>query len=91
MDAHTVEDEVVDCGNGGYEIDGDMPISDFLELVGIGEQDFEAESETVGGWSIEMYGSFPEEGASFEYEGLSVTVLKKDGLRVEKVLVKRID
>ena len=90
-DTDVIEEEIVERPDGQFELDGDMVISDFLELVGLNEEEFEADSETVGGWSIEMYGSFPEEGASFEYEGLSVTVLKKDGLRVEKVLVKRID
>lgn len=85
----TVEDEVVDCGNGGYEIDGDMPISDFLELVGIGEQDFEAESETVGGWTMEALEKFPNPGDAFTFEDLEVTVLAVDGLRVERVRVEK--
>ena len=79
---------IVERPDGQYELDGDMVISDFLELVGIKEKDFEADSETVGGWTIEMFGAFPKPGDSFEYENMSVTVLEMDGLRVEKVLVK---
>ncbi len=87
-DTDEVEEEIVERPDGQYELDGDMVISDFLELVGIKEKDFEAESETVGGWTIEMFGAFPKPGDSFEYENMSVTVLEMDGLRVEKVLVK---
>ena len=87
-DTDEVEEEIVERPDGPYELDGDMVISDFLELVGIKEKDFEAESETVGGWTIEMFGAFPKPGDSFEYENMSVTVLEMDGLRVEKVLVK---
>ena len=36
-----------------------------------------------------MFGSFPAEGDSFQWEQLTVTVLKMDGLRVERVLVRR--
>ena len=87
-DTDEVEEEIVERPDGQYELDGDMVISDFLELVGIREKDFEADSETVGGWTIEMFDAFPKPGDSFEYENMSVTVLEMDGLRVEKVLVK---
>ena len=89
-DTDEIEEEIVERNDGEYELDGDMVISDFLELVGINERDFEAESETVGGWTIEMFGAFPEVNASFEYENLTVTVLEMDGLRVEKILVKKL-
>ena len=87
-DTDEVEEEIVERSDGQYELDGDMVISDFLELVGIKEKDFDAESETVGGWTIEMFGAFPKPGDSFRYRNMSVTVLEMDGLRVEKVLVK---
>lgn len=87
-DTDEVEEEIVERPDGQYELDGDMVISDFLELVGIKEKDFNAESETVGGWTIEMFGAFPKPGDSFRYGNMSVTVLEMDGLRVEKVLVK---
>lgn len=84
-----VEQEIVCRGESEYELDGDMVLSDFLELVNIDEEAFEAESSTVGGWTIEMFGGFPRAGDSFEYENFSVTVLEmSDGRRVEKVLVK---
>lgn len=89
-DTDEVEEEIVERPDGQYELDGDMVISDFLELVGIKEKDFEADSETVGGWTIEMFGAFPKVGDSFTYEDMSVTVLEMDGLRVEKILVKML-
>ena len=88
LQAAIVEEEIVERPDGQYELDGDMVISDFLELVGIKEKDFDAESETVGGWTIEMFGAFPKPDDSFRYGNMSVTVLEMDGLRVEKVLVK---
>ena len=84
----TVEHEVVRRENGEYELDGSMVIDDFLELLGIDEDSFEAESGTVGGWTVESFGTFPKVGDSFRYENLTVTVLEMDGRRVEKVLVK---
>ena len=85
----TVEQEVVERGADEYELDGDMTISDFLELCGIDEDSFEAESETVGGWTVESFGAFPQPGDSFDYGDLTITVLSMDGHRVEKLLVRR--
>ena len=85
-----IEEEIIERPDGQYELDGDMLIDDFFELVGIEEEALEVESETLGGWTIEVFGSFPEIGQSFEFENLSVTVLEMDGLRVEKLLVKQI-
>ena len=85
----TVEQEVVERGADEYELDGDMTISDFLELTGIDEDGFEAESETVGGWTVESFGAFPNPGDSFDYGDLTVTVLAMDGHRVEKLLVRK--
>lgn len=83
-----IESEVVERAGGELELDGDMVIGDFLELIGRDEDEFETDSATVGGWTLEMFGAFPAEGEGFTAEGLEVTVLKMDGLRVERVLVK---
>jgi putative hemolysin len=81
---------VVRRSEGEYELDGDMVITDFLELLGIDEDSFEAESETVGGWTVESFGAFPQVGDRFRYENWEITVLAMDGRRVEKVLVKSL-
>ena len=87
-DTDVIEQEIVERAEGEYELDGDMSIYDFLDLAGIPEEDFEAESSTLGGWTVERFGAFPKKGDSFRYENITVTVLKMDGRRVEKLLVK---
>ena len=47
-----------------------MSIGDFTELLGISEDAFESESSTVGGWTLEKFGAFPQEGDSFTDDGL---------------------
>lgn len=86
-----VEPEIVKKNENEFEVDGDLPISDFVELAGLDEDVFEAESETAGGWVVEKLGHFPTAGETLETEGLSITVLSMDGLRVEKILVKILD
>ncbi len=87
-DTDTVEQEVIRRAEGEYELDGDMVITDFLELLGVDEDSFEGESDTVGGWTVESFGDFPREGDSFRFQNWLITVLAMDGRRVEKLLVK---
>ena len=81
-------EEVISVSDGIYNIDGDMIMDDFLELLGRDEDEFETDSATVGGWTLERFGAFPKAGESFEFENLKVTVLKMDGMRVERVRVE---
>ena len=82
-----VEPEMIEHGDNVYELDGDMSIGDFLELIDRSEDSFETESSTVGGWTIEKFGRFPRCWDSFEFENLTITVLAVAGQRVEKVLL----
>ena len=77
---------------GEYELDGAMMLSELEELLGLPEDSIEAESSTVGGWTLESFGGFPKEGDSFTWRDVQVTVLEmSDGRRVDKVLVKSVD
>ena len=86
-----VDPDVVVKNDNEFEVDGDLPIGDFLELVGIDENGFEAESDTVGGWIVEKLGHFPTSGESFEDDQMKLKVLSMDGLRVEKILVTKFN
>ncbi len=85
----TVEEEVTLSDDGCMELDGDISIYDFLDLVEIPEDVFECESDTLGGWLCELGESFPAAGDVFTYENLTLTVLEMEGLRVGKVRVER--
>ncbi len=87
-ESDTVAPEVVQHTDSEYELDGSMVLSDFFELVGVDEDEVEAESNTVGGWTLEMFGDYPAAGDSFTYRNLTVTVLSMDSRRVGRVLVK---
>ena len=82
-----VEPEMIEHGDNVYELDGDMTMSDFLDLIDRSEDSFETDSATVGGWTIEKFGRFPHCWDSFKYDNLTITVLEVVGQRVEKVLL----
>ena len=73
-----VEDEVVEKAEGEYELDGDMSISDFLELIGLSEE----LRMRIGHRRRLDAGElrrFPE-GGRLPFEDLTVTVLAMDSL-----------
>ena len=84
-----VEEDVTESAPGSYELDGDMPISDFADLMEWPEDELDFESHTVGGWCIEMLGSFPAEGSVFNFRDAEITVLDVDERRVRRVLVEK--
>jgi len=86
-----VDPDVVKKNDNEFEVDGDLSIGEFIELAGLDEGSFEAESETAGGWCVERLGHFPTDGEEFQSDGLSVKVLAMDGLRVEKLLVRILE
>ena len=85
----TVENDVVQQGDGLYELDGDMPVSEFVELMDWNEDDFDFDSETVGGWCIEINNGFPNVNSIFAYENVEVRILEVSERRVRRVLVKQ--
>jgi CBS domain containing-hemolysin-like protein len=85
-----VEDEVSELPDGSFELDGDLPAWQLAELLKIPEADLDTDSATVGGWTIEQFGAFPTEGQSVDTNGLRVTVLAMDGLRVERIHLEKL-
>ena len=88
-DTDIVEKDVVEHADGIWELDGNMPISDFAGLLDWNEEELDIDSETVGGWCIEMLGHFPKQGDSFSYRDIDVTVSETDERRVTTVSVKK--
>lgn len=83
----TVKEEIVEKSEREFELDGDLNIYEFLELLDIDEDDYENDSETVGGLVMELLERFPEEGDEVEYENSVLKVMEAGERRVEKVLL----
>ena len=62
-------------------------IEDFFEHFSL-ESDEETEATTVNGWLSEIIGSIPEQGVTFDYENLVVTVTKADELMAQEITVE---
>lgn len=88
-DNDEIEEEVIESETGELIVDGDMPIGDFLERLGIDEDDWEYESQTAGGWAIEFMEDFPKEGDAFDYEDFHIVVSEAEERRVVQLTITR--
>ena len=80
-------DEVInyfkDISENVFTIDGNAPLADAFEYVGLEDEEDNFEAITVSGWVIEMVEEIPHAGKKFSYKNLDVEVLKST---VKKVL-----
>lgn len=84
-----IEEEFVEVGENRYEVDGDMRLSDFLDEFDKEEDELDDDNATVGGWAVEQLGGYPKLYDSFVFEDLTVTVLKKQRMRILRLLVEK--
>jgi len=86
-----IEDDIKVVNDGEFVVDGDTTTSELMALMDWDEITFDFESETVGGWCIEMLDEFPDENQSFRFKNVEVKVLKVDKRRVEKVSIRILE
>ncbi len=84
-----VEPEVTEAADGTLYLDGDMALGDLWELLELDEDEPDFDSETVGGWCMEMLDGFAQNGDRFDFAGFAVTVLETDDKRVERVKIEK--
>lgn len=88
-----IEREFVCIDDTHFEADGDMRVYDFFDEFDIDiddEESLEGDTATIGGWVVSMLDGEAEEGDSFTFENLRITVLSADGIRIEKISVEKL-
>ena len=90
VDEYDVEVPLVEVEeDGGWRVDGRLPVADLSELVGIDFPD--DEWDTVGGLVLGLAGRVPQEGEILTSAGATFTPLRVQGRRVAQVRVQRLD
>ena len=87
-DEYDVEaDPIVDEGSGSFVFTGRVSVDDLRKRldVAIEPQGF----ETVAGYILARLGRVPQQGESFEVDGLSVDVLEAERRRLHRVRLRR--
>jgi putative hemolysin len=77
--------------DGSWLVDGMSPVDEFMEAFQISEMPgFDrGHYETMGGFALSQLGKIPTLGDSFEWGGMQFEIIDMDGLRVDKLLVRR--
>ena len=90
VDEYDVEVPLVEAEeDGGWRVDGRLPVADLSDLVGVHFPD--DEWDTVGGLVLGLAGRVPDEGETLISAGASFTPLRVQGRRVAQVRVQRLD
>lgn len=67
-----------------FSVDCSVSLDDFCSRFDV---ESDSDSVSLGGWVMEQLGGIPDQGDTFEYENLTLTVTKLDEHRVESVTV----
>lgn len=83
-----VVNNVVEVGEHIYEVQADISISDMLEKLELPDNLIETDSNSVGGWVMELFGRIPETNDTITTGIFTVTVLEADEQSVSRVGIK---
>ena len=82
-----------ELGENTFVIDGNAPLADAFEYLGLAGEEDNFETSTVSGWVIEKLEEIPHAGKKFEHLNLEVEVLKstvKKVLQIKVVVGKKV-
>ena len=88
MDEFDDEEPMVLEIDGGWLVDGKLDVDDLAEIAGIELPD--EEWDTVGGLVFGLAGRVPDEGDTFDIDGLQFTAYSVEGRRISRVKVARL-
>lgn len=88
-ESDVIEEEFVEVRPHVYEVDGDMRLDDFFAEFDKDEEEIDDDNATVGGWAVEMLGGYPKLREGFTFEDLTITILKRNNLRVLRLQVEQ--
>lgn len=92
-EAHDDEPLLVQRDDGSWLVDGRLPRDDTRELFGVGALPGEEEHDfhTIAGMVVAHFGRIPETGEHFVWGDWRIEVVDRDGARIDKLLVARIN
>ena len=79
-----IEEPIQKIDDTTYILDGSVTLDDFCDHFDVKS---DSDSVSLGGWVMDQMECIPDEGDSFEFENLTITVSKTDDHRVEEITV----
>jgi len=85
----TLEEEYEALGRDVYEVDGGMRVEELNEKLGLSIPEGE-DYETVAGYVLHTLRRIPRQGDEFVAGGLHFTVVEMQGVKIERVRIRRL-
>ena len=79
---------IVEVAEHIYDVQADISINDMLEKLELPYDLIETDSNTVGGWVMELFGRIPEKNDTITKGIFTITVLEADEQSVSKVGIR---
>lgn len=79
---------IVQTGENLYEASGELSVDDMLEALGLPESFVTSNSNTIGGWIMEMAGHIPEVGEQISSDCFELKVLEKNVHKINKIEIR---
>ena len=83
-----VVEKFVSLGDGEHKVLCTANMDDLYNYLNMSIKQPEKDSPTLGGWIVDMLGKIPEEGDSFDYKNLTVTVYKTQDRRALECIIR---
>ena len=80
-------EDFTQIGDHAFRVLCSANIEDFFTFFDL-SPDEETEATTVNGWLTEQIGDIPDQGYSFRYENLDITITKADDLMAQEIEVQ---
>jgi len=89
---HHTEYQITPRDENSWFVDGQYSSSEFLKFFDLKADDVkEGDFVTVAGLFIALFDSLPNVGDKIQFYGYELEVLDKDGRRIDKVLVRKLE
>jgi CBS domain containing-hemolysin-like protein len=88
-DEHEPESDIKEDGHGGYIVSGSFDLDRVADLIQAFHREEDIESTTVGGLVSEWLGHVPRAGEFADRDGVRISVLASDELRVTQVRISK--
>ena len=77
--------DITQIADNEYKVLGGVTVNDFCDYFDLDE--IESDSQTVGGWVMDMLGKVPEVNDTLVYDDLTITVTKSEDRRITELRV----
>ena len=82
-----VEHPFIKLDDDKYEFVGDTSIEDLLDVFGLKENYINSESNSIGGFFLEIFGKVPENDEFVDYKDLHIIATDVSDQRINKVII----